>query len=200
MWCVALCHDVAGGATARSALFEAHVAHNVANMGSFLFTGPLASADGVAGTEDDPRLLGSIYCLDAADLDAARGIMEADPYFRGAWRQIDYYRWDDPAGAWLDEAVRPKGLSAAYRCYVAAGRAPLSIDGALMNGAISCAGSTGTEAEPLSSLALLQARDIEEAKARAASAAWVAAAPVAIGRWVRISSAAELAEARSQNS
>lgn len=200
MWCVALCHDVEGGATERSALFQAHVTHNVAHMGSFLFTGPLASEDEVSGTEDDPRLRGSIYCLDAEDLTAARGVMEADPYMGGAWRQIDYYEWRNAKGIWSDEAARPQGLNPEYRCYVAAGHAPLAIEDALMIGDIALLGSTGRVSEPFSSLVLLRAGRIEEAKARAMGSAWVTAAPVAIGRWVRISSAADLAAARAAGS
>lgn len=196
MWCVALCHDIESGPTERSSLFQAHVAHNVAHMGSFLFTGPLASADGVSGTEDDPRLLGSIYTLDVDSLDAARVIMEADPYMNGAWRQVDYYEWQTPTGDWLEESHRPRGLSAAFRCYVAAARTPFTVAGALMSGPVSLLTSSGDADNSLASLALLRAGDIAEATLAAKGAEWVAAAPVAIGRWVRMSSAADLAAAR----
>lgn len=189
MWCVAICHDIEGGGAARTALFQAHVAHNVTHMSKFLFSGPTASADGASGVGDDPRLRGSIYCLDVADIDAARAVMEADPFNNGAWRQIDYYEWRDPAGAWLSESAREKGPG--FGGYVAVSRTPLAIDDALMRGALSPRASTG-DAPPLASIAFLRAKTIEDAARRARGADWVAAIPIAIGRWMRISSPADL--------
>jgi uncharacterized protein YciI len=192
MWCIAICHDVQGGGAARSASFQAHVEHNLKHMGAFLFTGPTASADGASGVGDDPRLRGSLYCMDVKNLSAARAIMEIDPFMNGAWRQIDYYEWRTPAGAWSSDAARPKGLSDGFRCYVAVSQAPLTIDDALMNGEVVPAGTTGAQAAPLRSIALLRAENMQEAVRHAAGADWVASVPVAIGRWVRISSPADL--------
>jgi uncharacterized protein YciI len=192
MWCVAICHDIKGGGAARSALFQAHVEHNLARMGMFLLTGPTANADGSTGIGDDPRLTGSIYCLDAENLAAARGVMEGDPFMNGAWERVDYYAWRAPSGVWLDESKRPKGLSASYRCYVAASQARVHVDEALMSGSVEPLASTGAEPAALAYLALIRADAIEEARARAAGADWVAAIPIAIGRWVGISSPADL--------
>ena len=191
MWCVAICRDVEG-ASERTALFEAHVQHNLAHIGAFLFTAPVARADGSTGIGDDPRLCGSIYCLDVADVAAARRIMEADPFMRGAWGRIDYYEWRGAEGAWSSESARPKGLSADYRVYVAAfagGEPPAA---ALMRGALIGLGSTGEAPERLSALALLRANTMGEAESLAPGAAWIYAAPVAIGRFVGIASVADV--------
>lgn len=192
MWCVAICHEVKHGAHARSELFQAHVAHNVANIGAFLFVAPLASEDGVSGVGDDPRLRGSIYCLDVESYEAARRMMETDPFMHAVWHRIDYYRWKAPQGQWLDVKTRPRGLSSDYRCYVAASAAQLMVENALICGAVEQLGSTGNLTEDLTVVSLLRAACINEARNRAAHAAWIAAAPVAIGYWVGISSAADL--------
>lgn len=192
MWCVAICHDIEGGAAARTALFQRHVEHNVARMGMFLLTGPIANADGSTGIGDDPRLVGSVYCLDVQDLAAARAVMESDPFMQGAWDRIDYYDWRNPAGAWSDQSKRPKGLSADDRCYIAAGASALKVEEALMAGPITHLASTGEAPAPLTSLAVLRADSLIAAGARVQDAAWVAAMPIAIGRWVGISSPADL--------
>jgi len=192
MWCVAICRDVEGGAAARSALFQAHAQHNIARMGAFLLTGPIASADGATGVGDDPRLAGSLYCIDVETLTAARALMESDPFTNGVRSRIDYYEWDSPVGAWLDESARPKGLSADYRCYVAASTAPLPVDGALMTGSLRFLFSTRPMDAPFSSLVVLRALTMEEARSRATGAPWVMSLPLAIGRWVGISSPADL--------
>jgi uncharacterized protein YciI len=196
MACLAICHDVEGGGDARSRLFAAHAAHNIANIGDFLFTGPMATADDVSGAGDDPRLRGSIYCLDIDDLSQARSVMESDPFMQGAWRQIDYYQWKDPAGLWVDVTTRPKGLKPDYRCYVAAFGTPTLVEGALMGGALAPWGSTGVVKHPVAAIAVLRAGAIGEATARAAGADWVAAVPVALGRWVGMSSLADIVAAR----
>jgi uncharacterized protein YciI len=197
MWCIAICHDGENASAARKRQFQAHVAHNIANIGRFLLTGVLASADGVTEIESDPRLMGSLYCLDIESLAAARDLMESDPFADGAWAQIDYFRWDSPSGLWLDETARPKGLRPDYGCYLAASRAPLAVEDALMSGAVVPLASTGASAEPLAAVAVLRAASMAEARVRAKGAAWVAAVPVAIGRWVNIVAAADLAAARN---
>jgi len=192
MWCVAVCHDAENALPARGSQFQAHAAHNIANLGAFLFTAPLATADGVVAVDSDPRLDGSIYCVDTPDLAALRKLMEADPYFGGAWRRIDYYEWRDPKGQWLDEGTRPKGLSADFRCYLATSEGAMTVERALMNGPVALLGSTGEAARPLQTMALLRADTLDAAKAQASGATRVAAVPVAIGRWVRISKAEDL--------
>lgn len=197
MWCIALCHDGKNASAARAAQFQAHAAHNIANIGSSLLTGVLASADDVTAIESDPRLSGSLYCLDVEDLVAARQMMETDPFFTaGAWERIDYYQWPNPLGAWLDEAARPKGLSPAFRCYVAASRAPLAVEGALMGGSVTPLGSTAAAPGPFAAVALLRAASMEDAKAAAGGPDFLAAVPIAIGRWVKISSAEDIASLR----
>lgn len=195
MWFVALCHDVENGGAMRSTLFAAHVAHNIAHIGTFLFTGPLANADGSSGVGDDPRLRGSIYCIEASGLEDVRRVMEADPFMQGAWRQVDYYRWQDPAGAWLNPAQPPRRVGPDFRCYVAVASAPLTTKDALIGGAVAFLGSTGVVAEPAATVAILNAESMAEAAARAAGADWVANAPIAIGRWVGIASKADLPNA-----
>lgn len=192
MLCVAICHDVASGAGARSALFQAHAAHNIACMGAFLLTGPIANDDGSTGIGDDPRLTGSVYCLDIETVGAARDLMESDPFMRGAWDRVDYYEWRSPAGVWSDEKSRPKGLSPAYRCYIAASNVGAAIEGALMQGSMTHLASTGALPPALSHLAVLRADTIADARAKAGSATWVSAMPIAIGRWVGIASPADL--------
>jgi uncharacterized protein YciI len=196
MLCVAICHDVEGAAQ-RSALFQAHVAHNLKHMGAFVLTGPVATADGSSGVGDDPRLCGSVYCLDAVNLVAARAIMEADPFMQGAWRQVDYYEWRDPRGAWTNEAARPKGLSPDFRCYFAASESEPAGADALMSGALGLVASTGTPQRTFTALTVLHADTIEAARAQAPDGAWVVNVPIAIGRWVRIASPADLPTAPS---
>lgn len=190
-----LCHDVTG-ASKRSELFEAHTVHNIAHLAAFFLTGPIASADGSSGVGDDPRLCGSLYCLDVAGFAEARAMMEADPFMQGAWSRIDYYDWGDAAGAWDDVAKRPIGLGADYRCYVA-----FSADrpgDALMAGPVSLLGSTGQVDAPITSVMVLKADDMAVASARAPGAERVVAMPIAIGRWVGIGSVAELSDYRSR--
>src|ERR1700743_1749758 len=197
MWCIAICHDGKEASAARAAQFQAHAAHNIANIGCSLLTGVLASADGVTAIESDPRLIGSLYCLDVEDLTAARRIMEADPFLTGgAWDRIDYYEWRDPAGAWLDEAQRPTGLSDGFRCYVAGSHRPLAVEGALMSGPLTPLASTGASPDPLTSFALLRATSMDDARAKATDPDFLGVVPVAIGRWVKISSAADIASLR----
>ncbi|MBL8651119.1 MAG: hypothetical protein JNL35_12050 [Sphingopyxis sp.] len=195
MQILCLCHDAAG-ASKRSELFEAHTVHNIANLAAFCLTGPIASADGSSGVGDDPRLCGSIYCLDVAALAEARAIMEADPFMQGAWSRIDYYDWDAAAGAWDDPATRPFGLGADYRCYIA-----FSVDPAgeaLMAGPAVLLDSTGQVDAPVASAAVFKASDMGAAEALAPGAERVVAMPIAIGRWVGIGSVAELADYRSR--
>lgn len=192
MVCVAICHDVASGAAARSALFQTHAAHNIARMGAFLLTGPIANDDGSTGIGDDPRLTGSLYCLDVESVGEARALMESDPFMNDVWDRIDYYEWHSPCGIWSDERARPKGLGPAYRCYIAALREGGDIEDALMSGRITHLASTGKAAPALQSIAVLRADTIAAARARVPAAAWVAAMPIAIGRWVGIASPADL--------
>ncbi|WP_260581934.1 YciI family protein [Sphingopyxis sp. PET50] len=190
-----LCHDAAG-ASKRSELFEAHTIHNIGHLPAFFLTGPIASADGSSGVGDDPRLCGSVYCLDVAGLDEVRTIMEADPFMQGAWNRIDYYDWGTATGAWDDPAARPFGLGADYRCYIAFSADPAGE--ALMAGPVALLGSTGHADTPLRSVAVLKANDMAAATAQAPGADRVVAMPIAIGRWVGISSAMELADYRSR--
>lgn len=192
-----LCHDVEG-ASKRSELFEAHTKHNIGHLPIFCLTGPVASADGATGVGDDPRLCGSVYCLDVADHDEARRVMEADPFMQGAWRRIDYYDWGEAAGAWDDEDARPRGLGADYRCYIAFASTAATADEALMAGPLAPRGSTGDAGAPLAWAAVIRADNMESARARAPDADRVVAMPIAIGRWVRISSAEELADYRAR--
>jgi len=192
MWVIALCHDVAFEQAKRSALFQAHVGHNLRRIGSFLLTAPLATADGVSGREDDPRLCGSVYCLDVESLPLARDIMESDPYMHAAWRQIDYYQWSSPSGVWLDPKTSYRRPGPDFRFYIANSHTTLKMDGALIRGQVTFLGSTGAVPEPLAEIAVLQAENIEDATERASGASWVVALPIAIGRWVGVSSVADL--------
>ena len=199
MSCVAICHDSKAASAARQALFQAHAAHNIANIGTSLLTGVLANADGVSAIESDPRLRGSFYCIDTDSFEAARKIMEADPFFTGhAWKQIDYYRWQNPTGAWQMEAARPKGLNVEYGCYLVTSSAALNLSDALMTGTVTSLGSTAPVPEPLASIALVRAAGMEAARTMAPSADWVAALPIAIGRWVHISSLADIEDLRKK--
>lgn len=198
MICVAICHDGEDASVARASQFQAHVAHNIANIGTSLLTGVLANADGVMAIESDPRLCGSLYCVNA-DLPATRQIMEGDSFFTGrAWKQIDYYQWQDPTGAWLDTESRPKGLSAEFRCYLAVSKTSLKVDDALMAGGVVPLASTGASPEPLAAIALVRAGSMEEARAMVPGADWVAALPAAIGRWVGVSSLADIESLRKR--
>lgn len=198
MWCIAICDDAPSAAAERSRLFEAHVTHNVAHIAATLFAAPLASADGATGIGDDPNLRGSVYCLDVADLAAARRIMESDPFAAGVWGAIAYYEWQAPTGAWLDPQQRPEGLSADYRCYLAVARSPLEVSDALVLGAVRPVEAATASGDPLACAALLRADSLDQARRQAAGAEWVAAAPVAIGRWVRIASVADVVRTRQK--
>ena len=197
MWVIALCHDVAFESSRRSALFQAHAAHNVARISAFLLTAPIATADGVSGRDNDPRLVGSIYCLEVDGLEAAREIMETDPYMGGAWRRIDYYQWPSPTGTWLDPAAVYTTPATDFRCYVACSRAPLEVGRPLIGGAVTFLGSTGEGSELLADIAIFQAMSFAAAKARAPGADLVASIPIAIGRWMGVSSPADLARMAS---
>jgi uncharacterized protein YciI len=192
MFCVAICHDRASGAAARSALFQTHAAHNIARMGAFLLTGPIANDDGATGIGDDPRLTGSLYCLDVESMGDARALMESDPFMHEVWDRIDYYEWQSPSGMWSDERARPKGLDPAYRCYIAALREAGNVEDGLMSGRIAHLASTGSAPPALQSIAVLRADTIAAARVRVPAAIWVAAMPIAIGRWVGIASPADL--------
>lgn len=192
MYCVAVCEDVAGSGAARVGLLQAHAAHNFGHMGRFLLTGPTADSDGASMAGDDPRLRGSIYCLDIDSLAAARAVMETDPFMGKVWRSIDYHEWIEPSGAWIDGDSRINGLSPAFRCYLAMFARSLNTEGALASGALKALASTSAAAAPLGSIAFVRAGSMTEAASRAVGASRIMAVPIAIGRWASIESPADI--------
>lgn len=192
-----VCHDEDDG-TKRSELLEAHTQHNIGHLADFLFTAPVALADGVAPAGDDPRLCGSLYCLEIDGLAAARALMEADPFLQGAWRSIDYYDWDAATGAWDDEDTRPFGLGENFRCYALLASQPARAPDALMQGALVALGSTANASPSFRWASLVKTESIDAAASLAPSADKVFAVPIAIGRWVGISSLADFARYRTQ--
>jgi hypothetical protein len=164
-------------------------------MRQFLFTAPIARADGVTNG-DDPRMWGSFYCLNAKTLEEARRIMEADPFMQGVWQRVDYYEWAEPRGKWLNPGDRPAGPGSFPRCYIAVAPSSFPASDPLMAGTLRMLASTQDDPEPLSEIAIVRAPSLEDARSQSVGALWVAAVPIAIGQWVRVTSPSDLPTAR----
>lgn len=192
MLCVAICFDDEK-AESRTALFGAHSDYNLANLSLFALTAPIASSDGTTGIGDDPHLVGSFYCLDVEGLQEAKKLVEGDPFMGSVWRQVDYYLWSDPEGAWSSEGARPIGISPDDGCYIAAFCSPKLVEGALMAGTVAPLDTSGVVLRPLAALAVVHDQTIESVRQRLPDAEWVVAVPIAVGRWVGITDMSELA-------
>jgi uncharacterized protein YciI len=70
------CIDDPAHATERDARLEDHLAHVEAHLDAYMLAGPLKSEDGASA-------IGSLFILQAPDLDAAQCVMAADPYIAG---------------------------------------------------------------------------------------------------------------------
>jgi len=82
-----ICPDKPGSADLRQQTRETHLEHLRAHAGAIVSAGPLLSDDGSTP-------VGSLLIVEAATLDEARAMMEADPYAKaGLFERIDVYPW-----------------------------------------------------------------------------------------------------------
>ncbi|CAN7701512.1 YciI family protein [Variovorax paradoxus] len=78
------CIDQPGGPELRRRNFQAHQGYlaETGKAAEILISGPLVAQDAVTVT-------GSAYLVEAADIEAARAFIEADPYHRaGVWESV----------------------------------------------------------------------------------------------------------------
>lgn len=78
------CIDQPGGPELRRRNFQAHQDYlaDTGKAAEILISGPLVAQDAVTVT-------GSAYLVEAADIEAARAFIEADPYHRaGVWESV----------------------------------------------------------------------------------------------------------------
>ncbi|OYU14061.1 MAG: hypothetical protein CFE37_12865 [Alphaproteobacteria bacterium PA4] len=88
-----IAHDAPGADVARKAHLDAHLAHVAAQVGDYLVAGPLL-VDGV--------MCGSLLVVKADSAEAARAMLESDPYFAaGVWGSVAVYDFAAVAGDWV---------------------------------------------------------------------------------------------------
>jgi hypothetical protein len=83
-------------------------------MQSIRLAAPLATADGAAASGDD-SLVASVFVIECNSLEAASGLMAADPYTsQDIWRCVSLYRVTGESGTWLSA---PGQVAAGARLY-----------------------------------------------------------------------------------
>jgi len=84
---VCICKDKPNASELRQETRETHLEHLRAHAGAVVSAGPLLSDDGATP-------VGSLLIVEAGSVDAARAMMEADPYAKaGLFESIDVYPW-----------------------------------------------------------------------------------------------------------
>lgn len=82
-----VCTDKPEAGDLRQQTREAHLAHLRSHSDAIVSAGPLLS-------DDQSRPVGSLLIVEADTLEAARAMMEADPYARaGVFERIEVYPW-----------------------------------------------------------------------------------------------------------
>ena len=91
------CLDKPGHSHLRQELLDVHRAH-------FQTAGDAVRAAGPMFTDDGETQCGSLIVYEAADANAARAFIEADPYARGGlFEHVTVRRW-----AWMSGAGKPE--------------------------------------------------------------------------------------------
>lgn len=91
------CRDGEQGEALRARFLADHLAHVEANIGHYAVAGPL---------KREGATVGSLLVIKAEDEGAARGLFEADPYFRaGVWQAIRTDEFLGVAGDWVGGAT-----------------------------------------------------------------------------------------------
>ncbi len=87
-----ICHDAPDSQPARKAAAQAHLRYVESILDRLALAGPLYDGAG-------ERMIGSIYVFKTVDLDEARRLLEADPYFAARfWRSIEFLPFLPAAG------------------------------------------------------------------------------------------------------
>ncbi|NBC88207.1 MAG: hypothetical protein GVX90_01695 [Alphaproteobacteria bacterium] len=82
-----ICNDKPNASELRQQTRETHLEHLRVNAGAIVSAGPLLGDDGSTP-------VGSLLIVEAESLDAARAMMEADPYAKaGLFEWINVYPW-----------------------------------------------------------------------------------------------------------
>ncbi len=82
-----ICKDKPEANELRQRTRETHLEHLRKNTGAVISAGPLLDEEGSLP-------VGSLLIIEADSLEAARAMMEADPYAKaGVFAQIDVYPW-----------------------------------------------------------------------------------------------------------
>lgn len=82
-----ICKDKPNASELRQQTREAHLEHLRGHAGAIVSAGPLLGDDGSTP-------VGSLLIVEAESLDAARAMMDADPYAKaGLFERIDVYPW-----------------------------------------------------------------------------------------------------------
>lgn len=92
---VFVCYDGPEAASRRSAAIAAHARYMEAVWREVLVAGPLLDPD-------SGEVVGSLYVISAADADAARCLLEADPFHAaGIWRESRLLGYTPALGTWI---------------------------------------------------------------------------------------------------
>lgn len=90
---MAWCQDRADSAPARQRMLGAHLAYVEKHLDSILVAGPLKNRQG--------EMAGSAYIYDTEHEEAARRLLEQDPYYHaGIWASTELLYFQTAAGTW----------------------------------------------------------------------------------------------------
>jgi uncharacterized protein YciI len=96
---VVVCRDGPGGAAARAAATQAHLAYIETVLGDLNVAGPLFDETG-------KHTVGSLYMLHTRSLVRAREIIENDPFYKaGAFASVEYFPHLPAAGQYVGGTI-----------------------------------------------------------------------------------------------
>lgn len=89
------CFDKDNQQAMRINTLQSHLLWVEQNMRSIKVAGPLL-------TEDSNTIIGSLYILEADNIEKANNILKEDPYYKtGIWQQITKTEFKSYAGTWV---------------------------------------------------------------------------------------------------
>lgn len=92
---VIYCRDAENGADLRKVNLEAHLGHVEQVKDRIMIAGPIKD-------EANSSFLGSLFVLEANSLQSARGIIEADPFYKGGvYSEVRVDRFEGLGGKWV---------------------------------------------------------------------------------------------------
>ena len=96
-----LCRDKQDSASNRESALKVHAEHIERVMDRILFAAPLATRDGLNGT-DFSDFAASMFIVEAESIEAARELIKSDPYYQaGVWEEPEVFYAPVTAGTWV---------------------------------------------------------------------------------------------------